>query len=131
VYNVGYFRSKFAINQANIDEEILMPEFALLAFVMLLAMGAWWSMVTFPKQRDFSKRQKLVQTLAQGDEVVTYGGIIGKIVDVNAESGITVVEIADGVQVRMLNVAIIQAFDAQEVAENAQRGLVKENTTQP
>ena len=108
-----------------------MPEFALLAFVMLLAMGAWWSMVTFPKQRDFSKRQKLVQTLAQGDEVVTYGGIIGKIVDVNAESGITVVEIADGVQVRMLNVAIIQAFDAQEVAENAQRGLVKENTTQP
>lgn len=104
-----------------------MPEFALLAFVMLLAMGAWWSMVTFPKQRDFSKRQKLVSTLAKGDEVVTYGGIIGKIIDVDAETGVTLVEIADGVYVRMLNVAIIQAFDAKEVAENAKKGLAKES----
>lgn len=105
-----------------------MEEFALLAFVMLLGLGAWWSMVTFPKQREFQKRQKFARALSQGDEVITYGGIIGKVVDVNAETGITVVEIAEGVQVRLLNVAIIQPYDAQEVAENAQRGMPKEET---
>ena len=103
-----------------------MGEFALLAFVMLLGLGAWWSMVTFPKQRDFSKRQKFVSTLAENEEVITYGGIVGKVVDVNPETGITIVEIAEGVRVRMLNVAIMQAFNPQEVAENAQKGLQKE-----
>jgi preprotein translocase YajC subunit len=107
-----------------------MPEFALLAFVMLLALGAWWSMVTFPKQRDFVKRQKFARALAEGDEVVTYGGIIGKVIDVNAETGISVVEIADGVQIRMLNVALIQPYDAEEVAQNAQRGIAKETETE-
>ncbi|HRF95361.1 MAG TPA: preprotein translocase subunit YajC, partial [Aggregatilineales bacterium] len=80
-----------------------MPEFALLTFVMLLGLGAWWSMVTFPKQRDFVKRQKFARALAEGDEVITYGGIIGKVIHVDAESGISTVEIAEGVQVRMLN----------------------------
>lgn len=107
-----------------------MGEFALLAFVMLLGLGAWWSMVTFPKQREFSKRQKFVSGLTENDEVITYGGIIGKVIEVNPETGITIVEIADGVRVRMLNVAIVQAFNAQEVAENAQKGLQKEVSSQ-
>ena len=52
-------------------------EIVLLALVMLLGLGAYWAMVIFPKQRDFSKRQRYVRTLVEGDEVVTYGGIIG------------------------------------------------------
>lgn len=103
-----------------------MGEFALLAFVMLLGLGAWWSMVTFPKQRDFQKRQKFARNLAAGDEVITYGGIIGKVIAVDAERGVSVLEIADGIQIRILNAALMQAYDAEEVAENAQRGIVKE-----
>jgi preprotein translocase subunit YajC len=103
-----------------------MPEFALLTFVMLLGLGAWWSMVTFPKQRDFVKRQKFARALAEGDEVITYGGIIGKVIHVDAESGISTVEIAQGVQVRMLNVSLMQSFDAEEVAQNSQKGISKE-----
>lgn len=100
-----------------------MQEFALLAFVLLLALAAWWSLVTFPKQRDFSKRQVFARSLVEGDEVITYGGLIGKVLAIDAEKGIATVEIADGVQVRFITAALMQEYDEEEIAENARRGL--------
>ncbi|MBC7869740.1 MAG: preprotein translocase subunit YajC [Chitinophagaceae bacterium] len=99
-------------------------EFAFLGFVMLLALGAWWSMVTFPKQRDFQKRQRFARALAQGDEVITYGGIVGKVIEI--EAGVASVEIADGVVVRMITAALMQPFDPEEIARNARMGLEDE-----
>ncbi len=99
-------------------------EFAFLGFVMLLALGAWWSMVTFPKQRDFQKRQRFARSLAQGDEVITYGGIIGKVIAI--EDGVASVEIADGIVVRMITAALMQPFDPEEIARNARAGLEDE-----
>lgn len=107
-----------------------MGEFALLAFVMLLALGAWYSMVTFPKQRDFVKRQSFVRTLSDGDEVITYGGIIGKVRAIDAEMGIAHVEIAEGVTVRLITAAIVQPYDAEEIAINARKGLGEDVSTQ-
>lgn len=103
-----------------------MQEFALLAFIMLLALGAYWSMVIFPKQRDFQKRQRFARSLTKGDEVITYGGIIGRVIDIDAEMGIAYVEIADGVVIRMINAALMQPYDPDEIAENAQKGLQEE-----
>ena len=102
-----------------------MQEFALLAFLMLLGMGVWWSMITFPKQRTFQKRQEFARSLAEGDEVITYGGIIGKVIDIDVELGIAHVEIADGVVIRVLNAAMVQPYDAQEIARNALMGMTK------
>jgi len=98
-------------------------EFVLLALVMLLGLGAYWAMVIFPKQRDFSKRQRYVRTLAEGDEVVTYGGIIGKVLAIDAETGVARVEIADGVVVRFVTAALIQGYDPEAFAEAARKGL--------
>lgn len=100
-------------------------EFAVLALVMLLGLGAYWSMVVFPKQRDFSKRQRYVSTLSAGDEVVTYGGIIGKIIQVEAEKGVAHVEIAEGVIVRLIMAALVQPYDPDAFAEAAQSGLTE------
>ena len=102
-----------------------MQEFALLAFLMLLGMGVWWSMITFPKQRTFQKRQEFARSLVEGDEVITYGGIIGKVIAIDAELGIAHVEIAEGVVIRVLNAAMVQPYDAQEIAQNAQMGLTE------
>lgn len=104
-----------------------MREFALLAFVMLLGMTAYWSMVVFPKQRDFQKRQRFARELARGDEVITYGGIIGKVIRIDAEMGVADVEIAEGVVIRMINAALMQAYDPEEIARNARRGLGEED----
>lgn len=103
-----------------------MQEIILLAFVMALAMGAYWSMVVFPKQRDFQKRQRFVRNLAEGDEVITAGGIIGRVVGLEAEQGIAYVEIADGLVVRMIAASVLTPFDPEELAKNARMGLQEE-----
>jgi preprotein translocase subunit YajC len=104
-------------------------EFPILALLMLLGLGAYWSMVVYPKQRDFNKRQKYVRTLIEGDEVVTYGGVIGKIKRLEAEQGIAHVEIAPGIVVRLVTAALIQPYDAEEIAKAAQKGLEQEQAT--
>jgi len=108
-----------------------MPEFVLFAIVMLLILGAYWAMVVYPKQRTFQKRQQYVSNLRPGDEVITYGGIIGKIVDVEAENGIAYVEIAEGIVVRLVNAALVQAYNPEEIARNAQMGLEREKISAP
>jgi preprotein translocase YajC subunit len=101
-------------------------EFPILALLMLLGLGAYWSMVVYPKQRDFNKRQKYVRMLSEGDEVVTYGGVIGRIKSIESEQGIAHVEIAPGIVVRLVTAALIQPYDAEEIAKAAQKGLEQE-----
>lgn len=98
-----------------------MEQSILFALVLFLALGAYWSLVIFPRQREFDKRQKYVQTLNPGDQMITYGGIIGTIMEVQADSGIATVEIAPGVVVRVLIQSLVQPFDAEAIAESAQK----------
>ena len=106
-----------------------MQEIILLAVIMALGMGAYWAMVLFPKQRDYSKRQKFVRNLAEGDEVITAGGIIGRVVDLEADSGVAQVELAPGVVVRMVAASLLTPFDPEELAKNARMGIEQETPT--
>ena len=100
-----------------------MPEFLLLGVVLILLLGAYWSMVIFPRQRAFQQRQKFARALGVGDEVVTYGGIIGHIQKVDADKGVAYVEIADGVVVRFLTASLVHSYDAEEFGKAARIGL--------
>lgn len=103
-----------------------MQEIILLALIMALGMGAYWTMVLFPKQREFQKRQNFVRTLAEGDEVITAGGIIGRIISLEAEVGVAYVEIAPGLVIRMIAASLLSPYDPEELARNVQMGLEKE-----
>lgn len=103
-----------------------MQEFLFVAVILLLGMGAYWSMVLFPRQRDFQQRQRFVRTLAAGDEVITAGGIIGRVIDLDAEQGVAFVELADGVVVRMITASLLSPFDPEELAKNVRRGAAAE-----
>lgn len=96
-----------------------MPEFVLVFAVLALALGGYWALVVFPKQRAFQHKQKIARSLHSGDEIVTYGGIVGKIVDIDADGGTAQVEIADGVRIKLLTAALQQVYDADEFARNA------------
>ncbi len=100
-----------------------MDEVIILGLVLVLALGAYWSLVIFPKQRDFPKRVKYVSALKQGDEMITYGGIIGKVVTVEPEKGIAHIEIADGVIVRVIMPAVMAPFNPEEMAADMQQTL--------
>ncbi len=97
-----------------------MEEFVLLGVVLVLGLGAYWSLVVFPKQRDFQKQQKYVSMLNPGDEMVTFGGIIGRVVSVEPEKGIATIEIAEGVVVRVLAASLMRPYDPEELARSAE-----------
>ena len=100
-----------------------MDEIIILGLVLILALGAYWSLVIFPKRRDFQKRVAYVSALKQGDEMITYGGIIGKVVSVETEQGIAQVEIAEGVVVRVVIPAVMAPFNPEEMAEDMRNTL--------
>ena len=99
-----------------------MAEFALVFAILALVLGAYWALIVFPKQRAFQHKQKLARSLRAGDEIVTYGGIVGVIIDIDADRGVSIVEIADGVRVKLLTAALQQVYDQDEIAWNARLG---------
>jgi preprotein translocase subunit YajC len=101
----------------------LMAEFGFLLVILLLLMGGYWSFFVYPRQREFNKRQEYVRSLAVGDEVVTFGGMIGRVVDVDGDAGVVYVEIAEGVVVRFVAASVVAEYDAERVAEEAARGI--------
>ena len=102
-----------------------MLEFVLVFAILALVLGGYWALVVFPKQRAFQHKQRVVRSLHVGDEIVTYGGIVGKIIDIDVEKGVSRVEIADGVQIKLLTAALQQVYDPDELAYNAGLGIAK------
>src|SRR5690349_20258076 len=100
-----------------------MPEFVAFSVVILIIMGGYWSLVVFPKQREFKKHNQYVRTLAVGDEVITFGGIIGTITSLDTEAGVAYVNIADNVEVKILTAALTRPYQPDDVALNAQVGV--------
>ena len=100
-----------------------MPEFVLVFAILALVLGGYWALIIFPKQRAFQHKQKIVRSLHVGDEIVTYGGIVGKIIDIDVDQGVSHIEIADGVRIKLLTAALQQVYDPDELAYNAKLGV--------
>jgi len=108
-----------------------MPEFVLVFAILALVLGGYWALIIFPKQRAFQHKQKFARSLHVGDEVVTYGGIVGKIIDIDADQGISQVEIAEGVRIKLLTAALQQVYNPDELAYNAKLGIKSQHGEQP
>ena len=107
-----------------------MNEVILLGVVLILGLGAYWSLVIYPRQRDFQKQQKYVSTLKTGDEMITFGGVIGRVVSVEPEKGIATLEVADGVVIRVLVASLMRPYDPEELARSAELAS-PDKSTQP
>lgn len=108
-----------------------MEEIVLVAFIMALGFGAYWSLVLFPRQRDFKSRQDMARTLTAGDEIITAGGVVGKVQSIDSENGIAIVEVAPNITIRVLAAAILQRYDPDEIARNAQQGRTRTQDIDP
>lgn len=96
-----------------------MAEWAVLGLVMILGLGAYWSMVVFPRQRDFQKREQYVRALKEGDEVITFGGIVGRISGFDLDKGVVLLEVAPGMVIRVMAQSIAREYDPAEFAPDA------------
>jgi preprotein translocase subunit YajC len=67
--------------------------------MMVVFIAIFYFLLIRPQQRKAKEHQAMVAKLAQGDEVVTAGGLLGRVVDVG-DTFVTL-EIADGVRVKI------------------------------
>ena len=107
-----------------------MAEFIVVGVFLILGMGGYWAFFIFPKQRDFSQRQIMVRSLAEGDEVITAGGIIGKVRRIEGDKGLAYVELAEGIEVRMVAASLLERYDPEELAKQTQKGIREETATE-
>jgi preprotein translocase subunit YajC len=79
-----------------------------LQFVLLMVafVALFYFMLIRPQQKRAREHQALVSKLAAGDEVVTGGGLLGRVTDVG-DTFVTL-EVADGVRVKVQKVQVTQ-----------------------
>ena len=82
---------------------------------LILIFGIMYFLLIRPQQKKMKDHQNMVSNLRRGDQVVTQGGIIGKVSKVKDDGEIEV-EIADGVKVRVVKATIAQVLSKTEPA---------------
>jgi preprotein translocase subunit YajC len=87
--------------------------------IILLAVtfGLMWVLFILPRQRQVRAHQRLVASVAPGDEVVTGGGIYGRVTAVGDEQ--VRLEVAPGVELRVARAAIFRRVDGTERDDTA------------
>ena len=68
----------------------------------MLIIGIFYLLVFRPQQKKMKEHQNMVNSLAKGDEVVTAGGLIGKVTKVKADSNEIEVELAKDIRVNVV-----------------------------
>lgn len=66
-------------------------------FILIFAI--FYFLLIRPQQKKAKEHKQMVEGLKKGDEVVTQGGIVGKVIEV--DEGFLTCEIADNVQVKL------------------------------
>ena len=71
---------------------------------LILFLGIFWFLLLRPQQKRQKEHKTMVQALKKGDEVVTNGGLLGKVTKVG--DNFVAIEIAQGQEVNIQRVAI-------------------------
>ena len=82
---------------------------------LILIFAIMWFLLIRPQQKKVKQHQAMVTALRRGDEVVTQGGVIGKVTKVK-DDGEVEVEIAPNVKVRVVKQTIAQVVSKTEPA---------------
>jgi len=83
---------------------------------LILIFGIMYFLLIRPQQKKVKEHAAMVGALRRGDQVVTQGGLIGKVTKVKEDNEIEV-EVADGVKVRVVQSTIAQVLSKTEPAK--------------
>ena len=85
---------------------------------LILIFGIMYFLLIRPQQKKAKEHQAMVTSLRRGDQVVTQGGLIGKVSKVKDDNEIEV-EVSDGVKVRVVQSTIAQVLNKTEPAKDS------------
>ncbi|PID37361.1 MAG: preprotein translocase subunit YajC [Rhodobacterales bacterium] len=83
---------------------------------MVLVFAIMYFFMIRPQQKKAKEDQAMREGLRRGDQVITQGGLIGKVTKVKDEGEVEV-EIASGVKIRVVRNAILQVVSKTEPVE--------------
>ncbi|HEX5596337.1 MAG TPA: preprotein translocase subunit YajC [Micromonosporaceae bacterium] len=83
--------------------------------MIVLLFGVMYFMMIRPQQKRRREAEQMQSALGPGDEVVTIGGLYGKVASIDDES--VMLEVAPGVQTRYVRAAIARTVDKAPTAE--------------
>lgn len=84
---------------------------------LILIFGIMYFLLIRPQQKKLKEHQMMVVALRRGDQVITQGGIMGKVVKVKDDVAEVEVEIASGVTVRVIRSTIATVVNKTEPAK--------------
>ncbi|WP_323764332.1 preprotein translocase subunit YajC [Marinovum sp.] len=85
---------------------------------LILIFAIMYFLLIRPQQKKMKQHQNMVSALRRGDQVVTQGGLIGKVTKVKEDGNEIEVEIAEGVKVRVVQNTIAQVLNKTEPAKS-------------
>ncbi|MEO0746187.1 MAG: preprotein translocase subunit YajC [Pseudomonadota bacterium] len=83
---------------------------------LILICAIMYFLLIRPQQKKVKEHQQMVEALRRGDQVVTQGGLIGKVAKVKEDNEVEV-ELAEGVKVRVVKSTIAQVLTKTEPAK--------------
>ncbi len=86
------------------------PIAAIAPFILILIL--FYFLILRPQQKQGKERQELLKNLKRGDNVITSGGIYGRVLNITGD--IITLEIAKGVSVRISRAGITSLASADE-----------------
>jgi preprotein translocase subunit YajC len=87
---------------------------------LILIFIVFWFLLIRPQQQKMKQHRQMIENLKKGDQVLTAGGIVGRIVRVEADSMLQV-EIAPNVQVKVARATISDLLSKPQPATNENR----------
>ena len=93
------------------------------SLIPLLLMGlVFYFLLIRPQSQARKRHLAMVSSVKRGDQVVTAGGLLGKVVRAGADSDECVVEIADGVQVTVVKATLTDVRGKDGASKAAGKG---------
>jgi preprotein translocase subunit YajC len=85
--------------------------------LLVILFAIMYFLLIRPQQKKVKEHQAMVSALRRGDQVITQGGLIGKVTKVKEDDSNEIeVEIADGVKVRLVRNTVAQVLNKTEPA---------------
>jgi preprotein translocase subunit YajC len=84
---------------------------------LILIFAIMYFLLIRPQQQKLKKHQEMVAALRRGDQVVTQGGLIGKVIRVKEGENEAEVEVAEGVKLRVVQSTIVEVLSKTEPAK--------------
>ena len=87
---------------------------------LLLIFCVFYFFIIRPQQKKIKEHNKLLESIKRGDKVIISGSILGSVTKVDSASGHFLVEVSDGVEIKVLKSSISEVLNKTTKAAPAE-----------